>query len=194
MKKRAIFIFIIIIIILFGVFFYIGLKVDKENNHNLLGSINNLQIEEEEKVESENLIETTTFEEKTTPNTILTLQKYYTECGHTIETNNTLPEEQVNLTEDEIREKYADWNLELFSVEEIILLKEVDSFCGEHYLVTEKDGLIAISTVDQDGTVTFKEKTNISVEYLPETDRITLKNGLMVYGTEELNKLLEDFE
>ena len=55
MKKRAIFIFIIIIIILFGVFFYIGLKVDKENNHNLLGSINNLQIEEE-KVESENVV------------------------------------------------------------------------------------------------------------------------------------------
>ncbi len=193
MKKRAIFIFIIIIIILFGVFFYIGLKVDKENNHNLLGSINNLQIEEE-KVESENVVETTTFEEKTTPNTILTLQKYYTECGHTIETSNALPEEEVNLTEDEIREKYADWNLEFFSMEEIILLKEVDSFCGEHYLVTEKDGFIAISTVDQDGTVTFKEKTNISVEYLPETDRITLKNGLMVYGTEELNKLIEDFE
>lgn len=193
MKKRAIFIFIIIIIILFGVFFYIGLKVDKENNHNLLGSINNLQIEEE-KVESENVVETTTFEEKTTPNTILTLQKYYTECGHTIETSNALSEEEVNLTEDEIREKYADWNLELFSSEEIILLKEVDSFCGEHYLVTEKDGFIAISTVDQDGTVTFKEKTNISVEYLPETDRITLKNGLMVYGTEELNKLIEDFE
>ena len=193
MRKRAIFIFIIILIILFGVFFYIGLKVDKLDNQNLLGSINNLQIEEE-KVESKNLIETTTFEEKTTPNTILTLQKYYIECGHTIETSNSLPEEEVNLTEDEIREKYADWNLELFSSEEIILLKEVDSFCGEHYLVTEKDGFIAISTVDQDGTVTFKEKTNIPVEYLPETDRITLKNGLMVYGTEELNKLLEDYE
>ena len=193
MRKRAIFIFIIILIILFGVFFYIGLKVDKLDNKNLLGSINNVQIEEE-KIESENLIETTTFEEKTTPNTILTLQKYYIECGHTIETSNSLPEEEVNLTEDEIREKYADWNLELFSSEEIILLKEVDSFCGEHYLVTEKDGFIAISTVDQDGTVTFKEKTNIPVEYLPETDRITLKNGLMVYGTEELNKLLEDYE
>ena len=147
-----------------------------------------------EKIGSENLIETTTFEEKTTPNTILTLQKYYAECGHTIETNNVIPYEQVNLTEDEIKEKYSDWNLESFSAEEIILSKEVDSFCGEHYLVTEKDGFVAISTVDQDGIVTFKEKTNISVEYLPETDRITLKNGLMVYGTEELNKLLEDYE
>lgn len=194
MKKRAIFIFIIILIILFGVFFYIGIQVDKEDTKNLLGNTNNLPTNELEKMESENLIETTTFEEKTTPNTILNLQKYYIECGHTIETNNTLPKEQVNLTEDEIREKYADWNLELFSSEEIILLKEVDSFCGEHYLVTEKDGFIAISTVDQDGIVTFKEKTNISVEYLPETDRITLKNGLMVYGTEELNKLLEDYE
>ena len=139
-------------------------------------------------------MQTGTLEEKTTPNTILTLKKYYTECGHTITTSAKIPEDKVNLTENEFKEQYSDWEMESFSQDEIILLRKLDSFCGEHYLLTEKDGVINISTVDAEGIVRFKAKTNLPVEYLPETDRITLRNGLMVYGTDELNKLLEDFE
>ena len=194
MSKRAIFIFAIILMILFGVFFYLGFQIDKNDEKKLLSDANNMQINKIDGMENETIIETTTSEEKTTPNTILTLQKYYKECGHTITTNNVLPEEMVNLTEEEFREKNLDWELDLFSQEEIILSKELDSFCGEHYLLTESGGFITISTVDENGIVTFKEKTNLSVDYLPEVDRIELKNGLMVYGTDELNKLLEDFE
>ena len=40
----------------------------------------------------------------------------------------------------------------------------------------------------------LKEQGSLSCEYLPETDRINLKNGINIYGTEELNKMLEDFE
>ena len=36
--------------------------------------------------------------------------------------------------------------------------------------------------------------TDISVQYLPETDRINIKNGLNVYGSQNLDKILEDFE
>lgn len=194
MSKRAIFIFIIILIIVFGIFFYLGFQIDKTDEKNVLGTTNNVQTNKVEEAENETIIETVTTDEKTTPNTMITLKKYYRECGHTIITNNELSEDMVNLTEEEIKEKYLDWELESFSQDEIILSKELDSFCGEHYLLTERDGFINIYTVDENGIVTFKEKTNLSVDYLPETDRITLKNGLMVYGTDELNKLLEDFE
>ena len=197
MKKRAIFIFAIFLIIIFGVFFYLGLQLDKDKNKdaNLTDDTNSVKSSEiNEKIENENTVEAASSEEKTGPNTILTLQKYYIECGHTITTNTSLPEELVNLTEEEIEEEYNDWELLEFSNEEIILLKELDSFCGQHYLLTESDGFIVISTIDEHGIVNFKEKTDLSVDYLPETDRITLKNGLMVYGTDELNKLLEDFE
>ena len=38
------------------------------------------------------------------------------------------------------------------------------------------------------------EKTEISVEYLTETDKVEIQNGIRVNGVEELNQLLEDFE
>ena len=194
MSKRAIFIFVVFLIIVFSIFFYLGFQIDKKDEKKLLSDVNTIEENIIDDQENETIIETVTTDEKTTPSTILTLEKYYQECGHTIVTNDTIPEEAVNLTEEEVRDKYADWQLEEFSQEEVVLYKELDSFCGEHYLLTEKDGFINIYTVDENGMVTFQEKTDLSVDYLPETDRITLKNGLMVYGTDELNKLLEDFE
>ena len=37
-------------------------------------------------------------------------------------------------------------------------------------------------------------ETDLYTEYLTETDKITLRNGIFVYGTENLNKVLEDYE
>ena len=36
--------------------------------------------------------------------------------------------------------------------------------------------------------------TDISIQYLPETDKINIQNGIKIYGTENLDKVLEDFE
>ena len=38
------------------------------------------------------------------------------------------------------------------------------------------------------------ETTGITTEYLPETDKINMKNGIQVNGKQELNQLIEDFE
>lgn len=192
MSKRAIFIFVLIII--FIIFFVLGFKIQsKKEPNNLLD--NNITLENTENILEDNeVIEVNASEEKTTPNTILILRKEYTDCGHTINSKASIPEEMVNLTEEEIIQKYPNWELEEFSKEQIVLSKTLDSFCGEHYLLTEEDGYISIYTVDEEENKALKEQTKISVEYLPETDRISLKNGLMIYGTENLNKLLEDFE
>ena len=36
--------------------------------------------------------------------------------------------------------------------------------------------------------------TDISVQYLPETDKLNLKDGIKIYGVDNLDKTLEDFE
>lgn len=192
MNKKAIFIFVLIII--FCICFYLGYTIQKNKKQNdiirndmLLNERTNNRVEED-------TIETTSQEEKTTPNTILTLKKYYTDCGHTIGNSSTIPEEMVNLTEKEIKEKYTNWEIEKFSKEEIILTRNLESFCGEHYYITEENNHISIYAVDEAGNKTLKEEGNISCEYLPETDRINLRNGINIYGTEELNKTLENFE
>ena len=49
--------------------------------------------------------------------------------------------------------------------------------------------------INKEGNQSIYEKTNISSEYLTQTDLISIENGgLDVYGKEELNKLIEDFE
>lgn len=62
------------------------------------------------------------------------------------------------------------------------------------YIVKEKDGFIAIYTVDDNGKEILKEKTKISTEYLTQTDLIKIKDGIRANGREELNAVLEDFE
>ena len=45
-----------------------------------------------------------------------------------------------------------------------------------------------------DGSETLYEKTNISSEYLTEADLLNMQDGLEIYGKEELNQVIEDFE
>lgn len=191
MMKKAIFIFVII----FAVFFIIGYTIEnnKKQNTNTESNINDgkvINIIDD----TDATIEVNSNDEKATPNTTLVLKKRYKKCGHEISSKTSLPEEMVNLTKDEIEEKYSNWELEEFGTKRIILSKKVDTFCGEHYLLTEENGKIKIYTVDEEGNRGFKKVTDIEIEYLPETDRITLKNGIMVYGRENLNKILEDYE
>lgn len=192
MNKKAI--FILILIIIFCICFYIGFSMQKNKKQKDIIRNDMLLNEMVDNINTNDIIETATQEEKTTPNTILILKKYYTDCGHAIENKATLPEEMVNLTEKEIKEKYVNWEIEKFTKEEIILTRTLESFCGEHYYITEEDGHISIYVEDEAGNRTLKEQGSLSCEYLPETDRINLKNGINIYGTEELNKMLEDFE
>ena len=55
-------------------------------------------------------------------------------------------------------------------------------------------GKVVVYIVNNDGTESVYEKTNISSEYLTETDLINMQDGLEIYGKEELNKIIEDFE
>ena len=190
MWKRVIFIFIMI----FVVFFILGYTI--QNNMSTKNNINNTRTGQNgiNLVDQTQTIEVNSSDEKTTPNTIMILKKKYTDCGHEISSRAGIPEEMVNLTKEEIIEKYPNWKLEVFSKEQIVLSKEVNSFCGEHYLLIEENGEINLHSIDEAGERSFKRRLDIAVEYLTETDNITLKNGLMVYGTENLNKIIEDYE
>ena len=45
-----------------------------------------------------------------------------------------------------------------------------------------------------DGKEEIYQNTGISTEYLPETDKISLRDGIKVFGRENLNSIIEDFE
>jgi len=133
-------------------------------------------------------------EEKLSANALLILKKYYHKCEHTINEYVELPQELVNMTEEEVQAQYTDWEVIGFEKGKLTLYKEFDDVCGEHFKLKVEDGKIVIYIVNNDGSETVYEKTNISSEYLTETDLINMQDGLEIYGKEELNQIIEDFE
>ncbi len=192
MNKQAI--FILGLIVLFFGAAYVTTKVGVENENNVIADNIVLNEEKTNITIEENVISTSAEEVKITPNTLLILKKKYGECNHTIIDSAEIPEEMVNLTEEELKDNYSGWEVEKFTKEEVILSKKLNSFCGEHYLLIEEEGKVLIYKLDERGNKELKETTEIAFEYLPETDKIILENGIYVYGIEELNKIKEDFE
>lgn len=141
-----------------------------------------------------NFIETNNKEEKTSPNCIITLKIYYETCEHLIEKRKNIEEVDVNIREQELAERFPDWEIQRFTPNEIVLYKEVNEFCKEHFLLKEKDGYIGIYKLDKNNNAEFFRTTEISTEYLAEEDLSKIKNGIKVYTEKELNRTLEDFE
>ena len=144
--------------------------------------------------EIQNLRTVSFTEEKLASNAILILKKYYHKCEHTINEYVELPQEFVNMTEDEVQEHNPDWEVIGFEKGKLTLYKEFDDVCGEHFKLRVEDGKVVIYIINSDGTENVYEKTNISSEYLTETDLINMQEGLEIYGKQELNQIIEDFE
>lgn len=196
MKKWGIIIaFIIIFIIAIFVGNYIYDSSNKEENtiksENTSNSIVN---QVDYSVRNDITINTDSEEEKVSPNATLILKKHYKECDHTIKEYAEIPEEFVNLTKSEIEKEYPEWEVEKFTPLDIILIKEEDGFCNEHFILKEEQGVITVYKIDKQGEESLYDTTGISVEYLTESDKLELKNGIKVYGKEELNSMLENYE
>lgn len=148
--------------------------------------------EEYQEVQEE--IATNSQEEKISPNCLLILKKYYDECNHTINEYVDVPQDLVNGTEEDLKKEYPYWQIEKYSNNEIILYKEFNSNCGQHFVLREDEGKITVYKINENDEEEIYEKTEISVEYLSETDKSKISEGIKVNGIEELNQLLEDFE
>ena len=152
------------------------------------------QIAELEENGELDLVRTNSEEEKISPNCVLTLKVYYNNCGHLIEKKESIKETEVNLTEDELKSKFPEWEVQKFTSTEIILYKEVNEFCNQHFLLKEEEGYIAIYKLNEDNSTEFFRMTEIPTEYLAEEDLKQIEDGIEIYTEKELNKALEDFE
>lgn len=150
--------------------------------------------EEYNEIISDEILQANSEEEKISPNCVISLKKYYSKCGHTISEFIELPSDLVNKNESDLKEKYESWKVEKYSSTEIILYKEFTGECGQHYIVKESDGKIIINRILENGEEVEFEKTEISVEYLTDTDKSKIESGIKVNGKQELNQLIEDYE
>ena len=199
MKKTWIISLIIIVImigIVTGIILYNTKQKDKNDNNMIENEINKIseKVTDDCITEYRDEIETNSNEEKISPNCLLILKRYYDECQHTINEYVDIPQDLVNGTEYDLKKEYPYWEIEKFSSTQIVLYKEFNSNCGQHFILKEDNGKITVYKINENSEEEVYEKTEISLEYLSETDKIKIKDGIKVNGIEELNQLLEDFE
>jgi hypothetical protein len=139
-------------------------------------------------------IQTDSEEEKVSPNSEFALKNFYTECGHFKFEYAALPNEIVNLTKTELEQYYDDWEVDEFSNKRVVLVKEINSLCNEHFILKLGKEFIEIYHLKPDGSLELYQTTDISKEYLTKNDIKTLSNGYYIFGEGKLNSALEDFE
>lgn len=179
-----------------GIYLYKINKIDKDEKDIIAETIEDecTAIGELGKEEFEDFVKTNSEEEKTSPNCVITLKIYHEACEHLIETRQSIEEAEVNMTEEELKERFKDWEVQKFTPTEIVLYKEVNEFCNEHYLLKDENGYITIYRLDESENAEFFNTTEVSTEYLAPEDLEKIKDGIKVYTDKELNKTLEDFE
>ena len=189
--KRLVIFIILLLIFLASVgigYFYLNTRDDQKNDNSTDENVIDNNVVENEYISTE------VQEEKVSPNAEITKIMLYKECGHEMVETEKADEEIINMTEEELKEKYKDYEIESFSNLNIVLYKEIDGICHEHYVLGEADGIVNIYKRNQNGETELYEVTNIFLDYLPEEMQQQLKEQFEVIGKEELNAVLENFE
>ena len=178
--------------IILGFYLY---KLSKVNEH-IAFDIEYTQVKSENTIQNTNIMqETNSSENKTTPNTKIIEKIYYGKCGHLVQTEEKINESLINKNEEEIQSVYTGWEIQKFTSNEIVVYKEVNSYCDEHYLLKDIEGEIVIFKLDEDDSEKeIIRETGIQTEYLSETDIENLKQGIIIYGNKELNSAIQDYE
>ena len=167
-------------------------EIENTNSTDLAEKVTDECTEEWDMI-SQNIVETNSSEIRLSPNCSITFKRHYTGCEHTTNEYTNIPEELVNMDKKSVQEKYSDWNITKFETNEVIMEKNLEGECGEHYILRDINNTIIVFKVEN-GVEQEYEKTSISTEYLPETDKIAFRDGLKVNGKENLSQVLEDYE
>ena len=194
MKKSLIIVAVIVLI----AGFYTGKKLQQKNiknNLNIETEVDNRIIADEEVKNTGEKTLVNSNKTVITPNTKIVKKTYYKDCNHIIKTVENAPEELVNLTEEELKEKIKNSEVQKFTTEEVVIYIQMEDYCHEHYLLKDNEGYLGIYQLDKKGEILeLFEQTEIPIDFLPEEDKEKVKTGIRVNTKQELYKIIEDFE
>jgi len=131
--------------------------------------------------------------EELTPNTQLIFKTYFSSCRHTIEKSIQASGDETSMSEQQLKEKYAGWEISAFSPPVVEFSRTIDTYCPNHYIIGVSDGFIAIYVYDENGQKTMAEKTDISTATLTPEDQQALRGGIVVYTEDQKEQTLEGF-
>ena len=192
MRKEYIYIVILIACLAMVIYGIVGLlKINKTMDEEEMAKSKEIQNIYEN---TEKVVTTAVEQKKVSPNTSFALKKYYDECSHFEYEEAELPIELVNLTRQEIEKYYVDWEVEEFTDKKLVLCKEINGYCNQHFIIKLDGQTVNIYRLSTDGQFQKYKETDIVKEYLPEEDIEKLTEGITVYGEGKLSSTLEDFE
>ena len=154
--------------------------------------IQEIQKNQDEKYEVKEVANTEP--EKISPYAKITIEKYYKQCKHSTVEIYDVPKELVNLTKEELQNRYENWEVKKFTTRDVHIFREINANCSSHFVLKEKDGYLAIYKAISEKMTELDEITNIEFASLKEEDKLAIEAGINVYGKEELSVLIEDFE
>ena len=139
------------------------------------------------------IVETIGSEEKISPYAKLVIRKKFSKCNHITVNIIDVPKELINLPRKSLEEKYSGWKIEKFSPDEIVIDREIEANCEDHFVLKEKDGDIGVYNELTEDKMNLIEMLSVNVELLSDEDKKNLQEGIRVYGKDNLNSLIEDY-
>jgi len=168
------------LIIVFCLFFFVGLAYGFLSFY--------LTKENKPSPDSEVMVEDTV-----TPNTKIIFNTKYLKCGDVITEERSPDAFFIGLSEKNFKDYMKDWKIERFSSKEVVLYREIDGFCPNHFIIGIYDGYVAIFKGSATGEKVLIEKTDIPVSNLREEDQLSLEKGIIVNTQEKVYEILADF-
>lgn len=160
-------------------------------------SMNNDKDEEETKTSEYNK-ETNTLEMVMADNTInestkMVYQYYYKDEGTMEESQEVPPYFLLGFDFNDMLEYYPDWQIVSFSGEEVVMRKIVDEKKENSFIITQKDGYIAVYYEDENKGEILYQMTETPISVLTQEEQVRLNDGIIVKGEYELTKILAEY-
>ena len=129
-----------------------------------------------------------------TPNTVLVFDVDFELCGHSkMKRSAHAADDEINLTEDQTKQKYKDWQLLSFDSEKVVFRKTINTHCPDHFIVGVKGESIAVYKYNIDGQKILIDETDIQLSTLTPEDQEIVKSGIVTDTEDELQGVLEGF-
>ena len=203
-------------IICFGTVFYVfkstsNFKDTLKNNENIyLSSIDNSKsnndleqelinedknniIESKEENKEENNSKMVISDNKINESTKMIYQYYYKNDGMMEENEEIPPYFLLGFDFNDMLEYYPDWQIISFSDKEVVMRKIVEEDKEKSFIVTQKDGYIAVYYQNEDEGNSLYEITGTPVSTLTHDEQVRLNDGIIVKGEYELAKILAEY-
>ncbi len=141
----------------------------------------------------EDSITATTESGRITPSTKMVYEYYYTEDGVTQTLEDVPPYFLLDMTLEDMKKVYTDWQIISFSSKEVVMRKTLEAKSNEQYIIGEKNGYVAVFYKEPQHGIILHEITNTPLSALPLEERERLLEGISVTGDENLYKILSDY-